>query len=474
MKILFINPVTPPNILQVRVSMGVASLSAMLKKHNHETALLCPHELNDDVELCGDILEKIKDFQPDMVAISSVSDQFELTKKIIDMINLPIIIGGTHATVAPEECIETNVLGVCIGEGDEAFVEFLDKYQRGKDYTQVKNFWFKKEGYIIRNELRPLIQDLDALPFPDRELFDEYIAKENVILEFMTSRGCSFQCYYCINKVLQGYYGTRGYLRRRSVDNVLEEIKIVLSKYVETHEGNYPKRLEFHDDLFTMNKEWLREFAFKYKAQINQPYAVNGRVETIDKETIVLLKHSGCVELKIGVESGNERIRREYLNRFMTNEQIIKCFALCKEYGLLTSSFNMIGIPGETEKEIMDTIELNRLIKPSVVGVSIFRPYQGTQLHELCKEKGYLTDRKTSSFYEGNSIINLPTISPEKINYYYQIFQTAVYKPNLLPFVKILVALHLFNPLTKSYYAVRRFGAKILSRRTKEWIKSLR
>jgi radical SAM superfamily enzyme YgiQ (UPF0313 family) len=467
MKILFINPIPPKNVVQVRVSMGVAYLSAELKKAGHETLLFCPWNYSE-----VDIQNKINHFLPDMIAVSSVSDQFELSKRIMSFIkeryNLPIIIGGIHATVSPLECVEADVLGVCIGEGDEAFPEFLELYEKGEDYTKVKNFWFKKDGKIIKNPLRPLIQDLDSLPFPDRELFDDYIPQENVILEFMTSRGCPFQCNYCINKVLQGFYGVAGYLRRRSVDNVLEEIKIELQKYIDKH-GYSPKRIEFHDDLFTMDKKWLKEFSEKYR-HLNQDYVVNGRVETIDEETIKLLKDSGCVELKMGVESGNERIRKEYLNRHMTNEQIINCFKLCDKYGLKTSSFNMIGIPGETEKEIQDTIELNRILQPSVVGVSIFRPYQGTQLHQLCKEKGYLTERKTVSFYEGKSVINLPTISSNRINYYYQIFQTAVYRPNRLPLVNLLIKLHLFNPIMKSYYFCRRVASKVLSRKIKDMI----
>jgi len=454
--ILFINPVTPPNIVRVRVSMGVASLSAILKREGHKTALLCPSKFDNSIS------EKIKSFKPDLIAVSTVSDQFDLAKEIIKSIkHIPVIMGGIHATVATDECIKIpGVIGVCIGEGDEALPEFLRKYGNRKDYTDTKNFWFKENGKIIKNPLRPLIQNLDALPFPDREIFEEHIPKENLILEFMASRGCPFQCNYCINKVLQGFYGIKGYLRRRSVDNLLKEINQVLAEYKLKH-NRFPKRLEFHDDLFTADKAWLKEFADKYKQQVNQPYAVNARIETIDEETVLLLKESGCVELKLGIESGNERIRKEMLNRHMTNHQIISCFSLCKKRNLPTSSFNMIGIPGETEKEIEDTINLNRIVKPSVVGVSVFRPYQGTYLYDYCKKNGYLTDRKVNSFYEGESIINLPTISKEKINYYYQIFQTAVYHPNLLPLVTFLVNLHLYKPMMRFYYFVRRNLAKL-------------
>ena len=134
-RVLFINPITAPALATVRVSMGVASLSAMLKREGHKTALLCPWEFNPlEIQL------KINEFNQHIIAISSVSSQFELTKKIIQFLKnkfkLPIILGGIHATVAPEECIIVpGILGICIGEGDLALLEFVNKFSLEKDYT---------------------------------------------------------------------------------------------------------------------------------------------------------------------------------------------------------------------------------------------------------------------------------------------------------------------------------------------------
>ncbi len=143
MKLLFINPVTPPEVFKVQLSLGVAYLSAVLKKGGHETALLCSHKFNPK-----EISSKIDSFKPDIITISTVSDQFNLTKKIIEFIHqkykLPIILGGTHPTVAPEESINIKgVTGLCRGEGEYALLEFADLYEKGEDYSKVKNFWFK-------------------------------------------------------------------------------------------------------------------------------------------------------------------------------------------------------------------------------------------------------------------------------------------------------------------------------------------
>jgi radical SAM superfamily enzyme YgiQ (UPF0313 family) len=458
MKVLFINPVTPPHIFKVQLSMGVAYLSAVLKAKKHKTDLLCPYRFDASM-----ISAKINEFKPDFVMVSTVSDQFGLAKKIINYIslrfNLPIIMGGTHPTVYPEESIKVKgVTGICIGEGEEALVEFVEKYPK----TNIKNFWFNKNGKVIKNPIRPLMQDLNKLPFPDRTIFDKYVDTSDEI-EFMGSRGCPYQCSYCVNKVLQDMYKGKGrYVRFRSVDNLIKEIKEVLSKYKTA-------KILFHDDTFTLDKKWLREFASKYKA-IKKPYIANGRVETLDEEIIKLLKESGCVELKIGVESGNDRIRKQILHRNMTNKQIIEAFRLCKKYGILATSFNMIGLPGETEKEIKDTIALNKKIKPFRMGVSIFKPYPGTELYNICIDNKWISKRSNISYFEDNSVLDLPTISHKKIEYYYKIFKLSVYHPILVQFVKVLIFLRVYDPLIKLLSAIKRQVAKALTREQKDKI----
>jgi len=472
MRILLINPITNPKIVKVRVSIGIASISAAAKAKGHETTLLCPWDF-EPVE----ITKKMIDYKPDLVAISSVSGQFELTKKIISWLHMhfkvPIVLGGIHATVAPEDAIETpGIIGICIGEGDTAFVELISKLEKGEDYYHIPNFWFKdSEGNIIKNPPRGVIKNLDELAFPDRSIFEPYLDNEDQIVEFMFSRGCIFQCRYCINHVMHKIYGIAGYLRVRSVDNCLQEIKSVVTKYKETHNGQVPKRLEFHDDTFMLHRKWFNEFCEKYAAEIGLPFACNGRVETMDEEVVLLLKKANCVEVKIGLESGNEKIRKEVLNRQMSNEQIIKVFDLCNKHGLTTSSFNMIGVPGETEETIMDTILLNRRIKPTVAGVSIFYPFKGTELYKTCLDNGYISERKTISFYEGKSVLNLPTISHEKIEYYFRLFQTGIYHPKLVPIVSFAIKMKLYDPIKSTYLFFRKMGSKMLSRRQIDFIR---
>jgi anaerobic magnesium-protoporphyrin IX monomethyl ester cyclase len=259
------------------------------------------------------------------------------------------------------------------------------------------------------------------------------------------------------------YKGNGSFVRYRSVKNVIREMKGVLKEYKT-------ERILLHDDTFTLRKEWLNEFCSEYSKEIKMPFVANGRVETITEEIVKMLKKAGCMELKIGVEVGNDYIRTKVLKRNMSKEQIIDAFRLCDKYGIKTSSFNMIGIPFETEKNIKETIALNRKIKPYIMGVSVFRPYPGTELYDICKKNKWMSNRKINSYFEDVSILNLPTISPKKISYYHKIFKLEVYYPAAAFFVKILLKLGLYGLFTRTVTGARKLAAKLLTRREKDFL----
>jgi len=462
MNILFINPVTPPGIFPVQMSMGVAYISAVLKKAGHSTKLVMPYAFSEK-QVSG----KIDEFRPELVLVSSVTDQIGLAEKIINFVydkyQLPIILGGTHAIVAPEESINIKgLLGICIGEGEEAALELADAMEQKKDYSKIRNLWLKTGNKTIKNPLRQLIQDLDKLPFPDREIFEEIDTKDE--LEFMGSRGCPFQCSYCVNRALRNAYkGCGTYVRIRSVDNLIAEIKQALKTYKTA-------KILFHDDTFTLDKKWLREFCEKYPKEIGMPYAANGRVETMDEEMVRMLKESGCVEIKIGVETGNEELRTKILNRHMSNEQIINVFNLCKKHKLAATSFNMIGLPYETEKNVKETIALNKKIKPLRMGVSIFRPYPGTELYNVCKKNSWISPRKVSSYFEDVSILDMPQLPAKKIHYYHKIFKLAVYHPISALFVNVLIKTGLYPSVGWLFKSAKNIAVKVLSRKQKDFL----
>ncbi len=413
MKVLFVYPniVTSPKDM----STGVGILSAVLKKNGHKTALIDTTFGKSDKEIIS-IAEK---FGADLIAITTATNDFSYAVHIATMLkkefNLPIVAGGFHPMIAPEEVISKECFDyVCIGEGEDALLELVKALEGKKSGNKIKNLWVKdkKTGKIFKNSIRPLVHDLDELPIPDREIFNyaEYIKWNRGIATFISTRGCPFQCTYCINHFLiKKYSGKGAYVRFRSIDNLFLEIKDVLEKY-----GEHISGIEFYDDTFTLDKKRVEEFCIRYPKEIGVAFDLNVRVNAVDLKTFKLLKKAGCRRVSIGIESGDEEIRNKVLKRNMSDEEIINTFVAAKDSGLQTYAFNMIGVPYETRESIEKTIRLNKICRPDYVGVSIFNAFRGTELYDLAKKQNLLKEGYSKSyFYESN--INHPNFSEKDL-----------------------------------------------------------
>jgi len=426
-----------PNIVESPkdISLGLATISALLKKHNHKVQLLDStfHKITEQ-----EIKHKLKTFKPDLVGITAATNdlhyaihlckQIKNINKQINNKNIPIICGGYHATIAPEDIIKQDCFDmVCIGEGEEPILELANSIGKGKFNTNIKNIWFKVgENKVKRNSLRPLQQNLDKLPFPDRDLFNykHYLNYNKGIATLIASKGCPFGCAYCINNFLLKKYKKLGkYLRFRTADSIIKEIKQIKNKF-----GGMIKEIEFYDDTFTLNKTLVKEFSEKYPKQIGIPFNINIRAGSVTKQDLQHLKNAGCYRVSIGIESGDEFIRNKIMKRNQTDKQIINTFMWAKEVGLQTYSFNMVGLPHETKKTIRATIELNKKCKPDFVGVSIFNAYKGTELYTLCEKNNWLIKDKTAKSYFQSTNIKLPTISIKELKKIRDRFGFEVYK----------------------------------------------
>ncbi|MFC2149548.1 B12-binding domain-containing radical SAM protein [Candidatus Auribacterota bacterium] len=286
-----------------------------------------------DLDVLLDQLEKQK---PDLIGIGLKSSQFEMarriTKAIKDRLDIPIIWGGAHPTIDPENCIKHADM-VCVGEGAEALLELSQRIKEGKPYHDVKNIWVNCEGTIIRNEKRPLLKDLDSLASasfdaedkvyiddgqlqPDRNI--DYFGygftddPYKTMHQTMTAYDCPMKCSFCINSVTGRAY------RRRSVEHVISE----LERAKKTN-----KRLKmvfFWDDIFQINREWCLEFAREYKKKINLPFFTYSHPQFVDEEISLALRHAGWIVTVMGIQSGCERLRKELYDRDETNEQILR------------------------------------------------------------------------------------------------------------------------------------------------------
>jgi radical SAM superfamily enzyme YgiQ (UPF0313 family) len=409
MNVLFIMPLALPSYL-----IQLAALSAFLKMRGHkvryEELTVVGQDLStDDFKRIDTAIEQ---FKPDLVGFSTYELSFEWIKQIAAHIKeghagVPIIVGGYYATLSPEEVISYPAIDmVCVGEGEFPMEEVLASLREGKIRTDVRNVWFKEGNTVVRNPLRNLNANLDELPFVDRELFASEKTKDG-ILEIMASRGCPFDCTNCSNHALKHIYQGKGhYLRYRSVEHVMREMESILSK--EAY-----KMIHFMDDTFTANREWLDEFCVEYKNRIRIPFICNIRPEYCSVERLTKLKDAGCFSLSMGVEAGDEHIRRKVLQRNMPDAIIIEAFRNAKKVGIDRYSYNMVGLPYETTLSLLKTIWLNFKIAPEAIQTSVYYPFKGTVLGEECYRRGWvdLERKKQLKLYAHDSILNLPSVS---------------------------------------------------------------
>lgn len=435
--------------------LGLSYIASSLEAKGHKISFLPLYEPDERA-----VSKEISKNDIGLVLISVTSDVFELCKKIVASIrkrlSAPILLGGIHPTICPDECIKLDgILGVCIGEGEYPACELADALQNNKDYVNIKNLWIKKDGAVHKNEIRPLIRDLDSLPMPDYGIFRRHMSLR--LLPVFLSRGCPFKCTYCCNHVLQKLYEGKGdFLRRPSVQYSMKLVMHLLKQVPEA------KEIEFYDDTFTLNKEWLREFLSEF-SKLGIKFICNSRFDVIDEETIKLLERSGCSMINIAIECGDERIRKEVLKRNISDGQILEKSLLIKKHNIRLFTHNMVGIPYEKEEDILKTIGLNRDIKADIVQASVFNPYPKTELGELCAREGWIDGKMKPTCFFDFTVLKTPYIKPHVVNYYLLAFTSMVSGSGLRLYVKraLYWLLHISN--NAPYRTLRNIKRKISS-----------
>lgn len=419
MKVLFIyHNFDTKNVRSFPYAIGC--LSAFLKKHGHQTELLSfQHEMSKD-----ELLSYIGKSEPGLIAFSTVTLQWANTRKyaaiIKEKFKAPVICGGVHPSFRPEEVIsDPNIDMICIGEGEYPLLEVMNRLENRGDLSTIPNIWVKNEaGRVFRNDTGQLIEDLDSLPFPDRELmpYQEVIDENRSEPILVTSKGCPYNCTFCCNSAMKQLYKGKGkYLRQRSPENVLAEIRSLKEKY-------RIRSLNFYDEAFGYHRQWLEKFCEIYESEIRLPFGAMVRAETMDRETFRMMRKAGLELIYIGIESGNEEFRRDIMGRKMSNETIIQTCKDAQAEGIQVWSLNMVGVPGETPERIRDTMELNRRINPEFINISVFQPFPGTKLYDECVKNNYIIKDYPSNLFD-ESILDLPTISREELSRGYREFQ---------------------------------------------------
>lgn len=425
MKITFVYP----DVLEIvpdykgAFYIGIALLSAVLKRDGHETSLI---HITDPAYSIEHFQEDLRQHQPDLIAFSSTTNGFPKVRTILGYLKelnciIPTICGGVHPTLAPQESIETPGLSmISVGESEETLSELCAAMEKGAPLENIQNLWLNRNGKVVKNPMRPLCQDLDNIPFADRDIYDYpnlYFERQGDAT-VMASRGCPFSCSYCSNKALRSLYGSNGkYVRFRSVDNVIREIEGIKNRY------GFVRRIHFDDDILFLKRAWTEEFVRAYATRIDLPFCCNIHPSLCNERNMDMLSQAGCDELRIGLESGSSYIRKHVLNRTMDEDKIIRAFALARDHGIKTMSFNMIGLPQENASHILESIKLNARAGADDLQLTVFYPYPGSELYEMCKRENIITERTYDNYYV-DSILDLTDISPSQLQMFKRYFIT--------------------------------------------------
>lgn len=395
----------------IHFNHGVGELDATIRTRGHNSSLIY---LRESI-LRNEFLEKVEQENPDIIFFPTNTHQWADVRKhstwIKETFNLPCMAGGIHVICDPDSVINHPAIDfICPWEGDISLPEFLNAFQSGKDCYQIKGIWGKQKEKIIKNPPYPLVQNLDDIPISDRTFWNmrDVLIDSLYEISVMAGRGCPYSCSYCANSARKNCYKNLGkFVRMRSPKRVIENIEQLEQKY-------YFKSIFIEDDIFTLDKKWAREFISLYKSRFDYPLKVYIHAEQVDRAILKELKDAGCYMVMAGVETGNEKMRAELLNRHMSNEQLMRVFKWCDQIGLKTWTFNIIGFPDETEKTVDELFSLHSILRPNMAQLSIYYPYLKTELYRICQEKGLLTESERSTYFE-KSILNLPNISAETI-----------------------------------------------------------
>lgn len=377
-------------------------------------------KLKNKEQMFEDLNNKIKDYQPNLIAFSILEDLYPLALELVNVtkhFHIPSIAGGLFPTFAPEKVIANEGIDiVCIGEGEEPLLDLCERLSQKLNCNDIANLWVKRDGQIYKNPLRPL-RNLDLNPPPDFSLFDErrfYRPMKGKIYRMglvETNRGCPFTCAYCNSYAQSKLYSEsvgESYFRSRDIGVIHDEIKILVEKH----------KVEFiyfpAEVLLAMSKNYMKEFVKMYK-KFHLPFFCQNRAEFINEETINLLEEMNCHGCAIGIEHGNEDFRSKMLNRKVSNETYLKAMKCFEKTNIKVSVNNIVGFPDETRELVFDTINLNRDFTAYQINAYYYTPYHGTSLRQYCVDRDYISKDAQTTYIIKDTILDMPILSKAEI-----------------------------------------------------------
>lgn len=410
---------------------GTAYLHGAVRSAGHDFSLI----IGSDP---GRICKAIRESPPDIIGFSCMtcfcSEILRLAGRIKAVSPVPIILGGPHPTLFPDVINEPSIDMICRGEGEFALIDLLSAISTGSPVEQIPNLWVKKNGTIYRNEVRSLAEPLDRIPLIDWSCYAGTPVKDSSPIAFLV-RGCPYSCTYCFNEATRELYRGRGtYVRHFSVERSLAEIAAALRFF-------RPNPVLFNSDSFGMDLDWMDEMLAGFSRLTALPFVLLLRPELATDRCIEILAKHRCHSVAIGVESGSERVRREMLNRSYSNKELLSVASRLHARGIRFRTYNMIGLPSETEAEIWETIHLNIRMGADFPRGAIFTPMPNTRLAEIAKERNYLGADFECGQIPATILSNtiLKGGDSARIQNLLYFFQTAILFPRCEPLIRRLL-----------------------------------
>lgn len=396
-------------------NLGIEYLSARLKKHGFATRLFFDPILFDESGFLNNrllkrlfsashrIIKEVQDYKPDLLCFSVTSDNYQWASRWAGeakKLNLaPVVFGGIHPSSVPDKVISNPFVDyICVGEGDEAIVELAEALAQKKPTDRIKNIWAKLDGQVKKNELRPLISDLDAIPLADKDLFYSAAPIFDGGYITSTSRGCPYSCSYCCNDVWKGLYAHEGKMvRRRSPENVINELLIAKSKYKIRY-------VNFWDEVFNSDQGWLKDFLPRYKEKVGLPFFCFVYPDLVTEGLAAALKDSGCYKVQMGVQVIDEKKRRTLLKRQSSNSAIAKAIDLLKKEKIFVLCDTILGLPGEENDDLEKLASFYDEHSPDQIHTFILRYYPKTNILKWAAENRFISEEEIANIEEGKVI----------------------------------------------------------------------
>jgi anaerobic magnesium-protoporphyrin IX monomethyl ester cyclase len=407
MDVVLINP-CDENAVKNCLGFKVPPLNLMYLAASLEKAELSVKILDDDIMQMGEekITQMVSNMDPSIVGLTASTSNIKKALKYAESVkktlpNSITMIGGPHTTFIPVETLQENECldVVVVGEGEETVVDLAEKYLKYgiTCLNDVKGIVYRdKKGVIQVTQPRPLIKDLDSLPFPARHLvpFDAYGVSKDQEGDMITSRGCVYSCGYCSSSLIMGKR-----FRSRSPENVVDEVEELVDSYKI-------RNIAFLDDTFMMNKRRAGEIADEINLRgLDVSYVASSRVDMVNKALLAKLKSSGMSTLYYGVESGSQRVL-DLMKKGITLKQAEDAVKSAKDEGIKVLTSFILGFPGETAEEMDKTIDFSIKLNADYSQYSILTPFPGTPIYHELKAKKLLDTENWDKYTVLKSVIN--------------------------------------------------------------------